>query len=329
MPGMRRRAFIAALSGAAVWPVAARAQQVAMPVIGFLNPASPDGFVDRLRGFRQGLKDTGYVEGENVTIEYRWAENHIERLPSLAADLVRRQVNLIAAFAGDIPALAAKAATTTIPIVFLNGADPVKSGLVASLNRPGGNVTGISLLAGTVNAKRLELIHELVPRVATVAVLNNPIVTEAETRLRDLQEAARTLGLRLLFQTVGSERELDAAFATIADQKAGALFVDGNPFFVSRRDQLIGLAARQTLPAMYFEREFAAAGGLMSYGTNFADAYRQAGIYIGRILKGTKPADLPILQPTKFDFVINLKTAKALGLEVRAKLLALADEVIE
>ncbi len=327
---MRRREFITLLGGAAAaLPRAARAQQPAMPVIGFLNPASPDGFVDRLRGFRQGLKDTGYVDGENVTIEYRWAENDIERLPLLAADLVRRQVNVIAAFAGDIPALAAKAATTTIPIVFLNGADPVKSGLVASLNWPGGNVTGISLLAGTVNAKRLDLIRELVPRVALVAVLNNPIVTEAETRLRDLQGAARTLGLRLLFQTVGSERELDAAFATIADQKAGALFVDGNPFFVSRRDQLIGLAARQMLPTMYFEREFAAAGGLMSYGTNFADAYRQAGIYIGRILKGTKPADLPILQPTKFDFVINLQTAKALGIEVPDKLLALADEVIE
>jgi putative tryptophan/tyrosine transport system substrate-binding protein len=327
---MRRREFITLLGGAAAaLPRAARAQQPAMPVIGFLNPASPDGFVDRLRGFRQGLKDTGYVDGENVTIEYRWAENDIERLPLLAADLVRRQVNVIAAFAGDIPALAAKAATTTIPIVFLNGADPVKSGLVASLNRPGGNVTGISLLAGTVNAKRLDLIRELVPRVALVAVLNNPIVTEAETRLRDLQGAARTLGLRLLFQTVGSERELDAAFATIADQKAGALFVDGNPFFVSRRDQLIGLAARQMLPTMYFEREFAAAGGLMSYGTNFADAYRQAGIYIGRILKGTKPADLPILQPTKFDFVINLQTAKAVRIEVPDKLLALADEVIE
>jgi putative ABC transport system substrate-binding protein len=326
---MKRREFITLLGGAAAWPMAARAQQPAMPVIGLLHPSSPDGFVERLRGFRQGLKDTGYVEGENVTIEYRWAENHIERLPLLATDLVRRQVNVIAAFAGDIPAVVAKAATTTIAIVFLNGADPVKSGLVASLNRPGGNVTGISLLAGTVNAKRLDLIHELVPRVALVAVLNNPIVTEAETRLRDLQEAARTLGVRLLFQTVGSERELDVAFATIADQKAGALFVDGNPFFVSRRDQLIRLAARQTLPTMYFEREFAAAGGLMSYGTNFADAYRQAGIYIGRILKGTKPADLPILQPTKFDFVINLQTAKTLGIEVPDKLLALADEVIE
>jgi putative tryptophan/tyrosine transport system substrate-binding protein len=326
---MKRREFITLLGGAAAWPMAARAQQPAMPVIGLLHPSSPDGFAERLRGFRQGLKDTGYVEGENVTIEYRWAENHIERLPLLAADLVRRQVNVIAAFAGDIPAVVAKAATTTIAIVFLNGADPVKSGLVASLNRPGGNVTGISLLAGTVNAKRLDLIHELVPRVALVAVLNNPIVTEAETRLRDLQEAARTLGVRLLFQTVGSERELDVAFATIADQKAGALFVDGNPFFASRRDQLIGLAARHALPTMYFEREFVAAGGLMSYGTNFADAYRQAGIYIGRILKGTKPADLPILQPTKFDFVINLQTAKTLGIEVPDKLLALADEVIE
>jgi putative tryptophan/tyrosine transport system substrate-binding protein len=326
---MKRREFITLLGGAAAWPMAARAQQPAMPVIGLLHPSSPDGFAERLRGFRQGLKDTGYVEGENVTIEYRWAENHIERLPLLATDLVRRQVNVIAAFAGDIPAVVAKAATTTIPIVFLNGADPVKSGLVASLNRPGGNVTGISLLAGTVNAKRLDLIHELVPRVALVAVLNNPIVTEAETRLRDLQEAARTLGVRLLFQTVGSERELDVAFATIADQKAGALFVDGNPFFASRRDQLIGLAARHALPTMYFEREFVAAGGLMSYGTNFADAYRQAGIYIGRILKGTKPADLPILQPTKFDFVINLQTAKTLGIEVPDKLLALADEVIE
>jgi putative ABC transport system substrate-binding protein len=327
---VRRREFIGLLGAAAAWPLAARAQRAAkLPTIGFLNPASPDGFAVRLRGLRQGLKDTGYVEGENVGIEYRWAEGQIERLPALAADLIRREVSVIAAVGGDTPALAAKAATKTIPIVFLNGADPVKSGLVVSLNRPGGNVTGISLLAGTVNAKRLELIHELVPHVGSVAVLDNPIVTEAETRLRDLQEAALTLGLRLLFQTVGSERELDAAFATIAEQKAGALFVDGSPFFVSRRDQLIGLAARQALPAMYFDREFAAAGGLMSYGTNFADAYRQAGIYIGRILKGTKPADLPILQPTKFDFVINLKTAKTLGLTVPDKLLVAADEVIE
>jgi ABC-type uncharacterized transport system substrate-binding protein len=300
-----------------------------VPVIGFLNPASPDGFAARLRGFRQGLKDTGYVEGENVTIEYRWAEGRIKLLPMLAADLVRRQVNVIVAVGGDTPALAAKSATTTIPIVFTNGSDPVKSGLVRSLNRPGGNVTGISLLAGTVNTKRLELIHELVPQAASVAVLDNPLVTEGEARLRDLQEAARTLGLRLLFHSVRSERELDTAFATIADQKAGALFVDGNPFFVSRRDQLIGLAARQALPTMYFEREFAAAGGLMSYGTNFADAYRQAGIYTGRILRDAKPADLPVMQPTKFELVINLKTAKALGLDVPPTLLAIADKVIE
>ena len=326
---MNRREFIALVGGAVAWPLAVRAQPSGVPVIGFLNPASPDGFAARLRGFRQGLKDTGYVEGKNVTVEYRWAEGRIELLPVLAADLVRRQVNVIVAVGGDTPALAAKSATTTIPIVFTNGSDPVKSGLVRSLNRPGGNVTGISLLAGTVNTKRLELIHELVPQAASVAVLDNPLVTEGEARLRDLREAARTLGLRLLFQSVRSERELDAAFATIADQKAGALFVDGNPFFVSRRDQLIGLAARQALPTMYFEREFAAAGGLMSYGTNFADAYRQAGIYTGRILRDAKPADLPVMQPTKFELVINLKAAKAIGLKIPELFLLRADEVIE
>jgi ABC-type uncharacterized transport system substrate-binding protein len=255
---MRRREFITLLGGAAAsWPLPARAQQPALPVVGFLNPESPDGFADRLRGFRQGLKDTGYVEGENVVIDYRWAEGQLERLPALAADLVRRQVSVIAAFAGDAAALAAKAATTTIPIVFLNGVDPIKTGLVAS------------------------------------------------------------------------QSDLDMAFSTMAAQNAGALFVDGNPFFVSRRDQLIGLAARHALPTIYFEHEFPLVGGLMSYGPNFAEAYRQAGVYVGRILKGTKTADLPVLQPTKFDFVINLKTAKVLGLEFPPKLLALANEVIE
>jgi putative ABC transport system substrate-binding protein len=330
---MRRREFIAWAGGAAAlsvsWPLAARAQQPAMPVIGFLHPTSPDTNTVRLRGFRQGLKDAGYIEGENVAIEYRWANGQIERLAALADDLVRRRVNVIAAIGGDTPALAAKAATTTIPIVFLNGSDPVKAGLVTRLNRPGGNLTGVSLLAGTVSAKRLELIHELVPQVTSIGVLDNPIVTEAGIRLRDLQEAARLLRLRLLVQTVRTEGELDAAFATIADQKAGALFVDGSPFFVSRRSQLVALAARQALPAIYFEREFADVGGLMTYGANFADAYRQAGVYAGRILKGNKPGDLPVLQAAKFELVFNLKTAKVLGLDVPDKLLALADEVIE
>lgn len=327
---MRRREFIALLGGAATaWPVTGHAQRPVVPVIGFLNPVSPNGFEDRLRGFRQGLKETGYIEGENVVIDYRWAEGQLERLPELAADLVRRHVNVIAAFGGDTPALAAKTATATIPIVFLNGSDPIKAGLVTSLNRPGGNVSGISLLAGAVNAKRLELIHELVPQVALMAVITNPLVSEVETRSSDLQEAARTLGLQLLIQSVRSQRDLEMAFSTISDRSVGALFVDGNPFFVSRRDQLIRLAAHHRLPTMYFEQEFPLVGGLMSYGPSFTEAYRQAGVYVGSILKGTKTADLPVLQPTKFDFVINLKTAKALGLEFPPKLLALANEVIE
>ena len=327
---MRRREFIALLGGAATaWPVTGHAQRPVVPVIGFLNPVSPNGFEDRLRGFRQGLKETGYIEGENVVIDYRWAEGQLERLPELAADLVRRHVNVIAAFGGDTPALAAKTATATIPIVFLNGSDPIKAGLVTSLNRPGGNVSGISLLAGAVNAKRLELIHELVPQVALIAVITNPLVSEVETRSSDLQEAARTLGLQLLIQSVRSQRDLEMAFSTISDRSVGALFVDGNPFFVSRRDQLIRLAAHHRLPTMYFEQEFPLVGGLMSYGPSFTEAYRQAGVYVGSILKGTKTADLPVLQPTKFDFVINLKTAKALGLEFPPKLLALANEVIE
>jgi putative ABC transport system substrate-binding protein len=313
-----RREFIALLGGAATTcPVTGHAQRPVVPVIGFLNLVSPNGFEDRLRGFRQGLKETGYIEGENVVIDYRWAEGELERLPELAADLVRRPVNVIAAFGGDTPALAAKTATATIPIVFLNGSDPIKAGLVESLNRPGGNVSGISLLAGAVNAKRLELIHELVPQVALIAVITNPLVSEVETRSSDLQEAARTLGLQLLMQSVRSQQDLEMAFSTIADRSVGALFVDGNPFFVSRRDQLIRLAAHHRLPTMYFEQEFPLVGGLMSYGPSFTEAYRQAGVYVGSILKGTKTADLPVLQPTKFDFVINLKTAKALDLDFR------------
>jgi putative ABC transport system substrate-binding protein len=326
---VKRREFITLVGGAAAWPLAAGAQQPAMPVVGSLHTASPEKYEPQLRAFQLGLKEASYVEGRNVAIEYRWGEGQVERLPALAADLVKRQVAVIAAMGGDTTALAAKAATASIPIIFENGSDPIKSGLVTSLNRPGGNVTGVSLFAGTLDAKRLELIHELVPQVAAIAVLSNPLVAEAEARLTDLKEAARTLGLRLVYLRVRSEHEFDTVFATIADEKAGALFVEGSPFFVSRADHLVALATRHALPAIYAWREFVSAGGLMSYGTNLLNAYRQTGLYTGRILKGEKPADLPVMQPTKFELVINLKTAKALGLAIPDKLLALADEVIE
>jgi putative tryptophan/tyrosine transport system substrate-binding protein len=329
---MRRREFVRLLGGAAAapslfWPLAARAQR--LPLLGYLHSASPQPFAEETSAFRQGLSEAGYVDGQNLVIEYRWADGDTDRLPAMAQELVRRHAAVIAAIGGDVTALAAKAATATIPIVFLNGSDPVHSGLVAGINRPGGNVTGVSLFGGTLDGKRLELLRELVPQVALVAVLMNPLVAETGARSRALEEAAHTLGLRLLFLEVNSEREFDAAFATIARERAGALFVSGSPFFLDKRAQLIALAAQHGVPAVYAWRQLAAAGGLVSYGTSIREASRQAGIYAGRILKGERPAELPVLQPTKFELVINLKTAKALALTVPATLLAIADEVIE
>ena len=327
---MRRRNFIGLLSGAALaWPLAARAQRAPnRPIIGFLNSGLPGGYAPFAAAFRQGLAEAGFVEGQNLVIEYRWAEGQYDRLPMMAADLARRQVNLIAATSTPA-ALAAKAATSVIPIVFTVALDPVAAGLVVSLNRPGGNATGVSNYLSDLGAKRLELLHEVVPKTTVIGMLVNPNYPDAEVQRKDAAEAAHKLGLELHVVNVSTEGDFNSAFANLVQSTAGALLVGTDTFFLSRRDQLVLLAARHAIPAMYFLREFASAGGLMSYAANLHDGYRQAGIYTGRILNGAKPADLPVVQPTKFDLVVNINTAKVLGLEIPARLLALADEVIE
>jgi putative tryptophan/tyrosine transport system substrate-binding protein len=325
----KRRAFITLLGGASVaWPLAARAQQSKLPVVGFLNSGSPGVFGHFVSAFRQGLGEAGYVEHRNVGIEYRWAEGQVDRLPVLAAELVGAQVAVICA--GSPPAaLAAKAATTTIPIVFTSGEDPIKLGLVTSYNRPGGNVTGVALLNDVLGAKRLGLLREIVPAATLIAVLLNPAWPTFDTQLNDVQEAARTVGQQIHVLLANTEREIDAAFDTAKEVRARAMMVGASTFFTVRREQIVGLAARDALPTIYFQREFVAAGGLMSYATNLADAYRQAGVYSGKILGGARPADLPVAQSGKFELLINLKTAKALGLIIPGDVLSIADEVIE
>jgi putative ABC transport system substrate-binding protein len=329
MPDQRRREFVTLLGGAAAWPLAARAQQAAMPVIGFLASTSPTAWAPYLTAFKQGLREAGYIEGQNVTIEYRWAEGDYARLPALAADLVRPHVAVLVAVGGSSSAKAAKAASSTIPIVFTTGGDPVGLGLVASLNRPGGNVTGVALLVAEMESKRFGLLRDMVPTATLVAVLLNSRSPVSTTELNDVQEAARAVGQQIHILNASSEQELDAAFASLAKLGVGALLVGSDPFFNSRRSYLVSLAARARVPAIYELREYVVAGGLMSYGTSLVNGYRQVGLYTGRILKGEKPQDLPVVQSTKFEFVINLKTAKALGLEVPLRLQELADEVLE
>jgi putative ABC transport system substrate-binding protein len=326
---MRRRAFITLLGATVAWPFAVRAQQPAMPVIGFLNGASAAEWKRFLDAFRRGLKESGYAEGENVAIEYRWAEGRYDQLPSLAADLVSRKVAVLVATGGTTSALAAKAATATIPIVFSTGGDPVKEGLVASLRRPGGNCTGVSLLSTALAVKRLEILREVVPKASVIAVLLNPNSASTQTQTEDVQKAARAIGQQVQILRAGNERDIAAAFATMVQMQIGALIVGADPFFSSQIEQLVALTARHGIAAIYEWREFAEAGGLMSYGSDRAEGYRQVGIYAGRILKGDKPADLPVVQSTKVEFVLNLKTARSLGLTIPLPLLARADEVIE
>jgi putative ABC transport system substrate-binding protein len=324
---MRRREFIALIGGAAAWPLAARAQQAAMPVVGFVRSESLADATNLVTAFRQGLKEAGFVEGQNVTVEYRSGEGQRERLQSVVAELIRRPVSVIAG--NSVAMLAAKAATATIPVVFASGGDPVQQGLVASLNRPGGNVTGIVFLSGTLGTKRLELLRQIAPKATAIGMLANPNTTETETERTDVQAAAQAIGMQLIVADVSSDRDIEPALAALVQRGVGALLVGAGGFMTSHRERIVALTTRQALPAMYGLREFVAAGGLMSYGTSITDAFRQVGVYTGRILKGEKPADLPVMQSTKFELVLNLKTAKTLGLAIPPSLLALADEVIE
>jgi putative tryptophan/tyrosine transport system substrate-binding protein len=325
---MRRRNFITLLGSAAAWPLAARAQQPVLPVVGFLHSGSAGQFSYLLKGLHRGLTDTGYIEDQNLAIEYRWAENELDRLPALAASLVRRHVAVIFVAGSLVSVLAAKVATTTIPLVIV-ASDPIRFGIVSSLSRPEGNLTGVAPFTASLGGKRVSLVRELLPAATTVGFLVEPSYPAAEAQLEDMEEAAQVGGLQLVVVNVSGERDFDAAFETLVQRKADALVLASDPFFTGLRDRLVALAARYEIPTMYFQREYVAAGGLMSYGNSLTDAYRQAGVYVGRILKGEKPGDLPVVQPTKFEFVINLKTAKALGLTLPPPLLALADEVIE